>query len=110
MSGLTNMKRSKKERKNAEVAFDEPQFPFGLSITLDDESLSKLGIKALPAVGEQMIVVGVGPVESVSQNERSGSKRNRSVTIQLEQLEVGAVDDDSINSAEDAVSAAIKDV
>ncbi len=110
--GLKSMKRTKKDRENSDHAgaIGESKFPFGLSINLDDESLSKLGMTKLPAVGEEMIVAGVGKVESVS--ERSDSNRkSRNVTIQLEQLEVGPLKaGKSIKTATDAVTEAIKDV
>lgn len=108
LHSLVSMKRTKKDKKhNSDHAIGtEESFPFGLSISLDDESLTKLGIKELPAVGKVMIVVGVGKVESVSKssNERRVS---RNVTIQLEKLEVRPFKKDT---AEDAVSAAIKEV
>ena len=108
LHGLVSMKRTKKDKTNTDHAIDESKFPYGLSISLDDESLSKLGIKTLPPVGEAMIVVGIGKVESVS--ERSDQRRSsRNVTIQLEELEVGAVEDGSAKTAEDAVTEAIKD-
>lgn len=112
LHGLVSMKRTKKDRKkhNSEHAIgDESKFPFGLSISLDDESLEKLGIKTLPKVGEAMIVAGVGKVESVS--ERSTARNSsRNVTIQLERMEVGPLAGGKAKTAEDAVSEAIKDV
>ena len=109
--GLVNMKRTKKDRKNSDHAISSDEdFPFGLSISLDDESLAKLGIKTLPEVGEEMIVAGVGKVQSVSERSEA-NRKSRNVTIQLEQLEVGPLKADTKpQTAEDAVSAAIKDV
>ncbi len=108
LHGLVSMKRTKKDKKreNTDHAIGENSFPFGLTVSLDDESLTKLGIKDLPAVGTEMIVVGVGKVESVSKssNERRVS---RNVSIQLEKLEVRPF---KKATAEDAVSAAIKEV
>lgn len=113
LHNLVSMKRTKKDRKHNSdhVISEESQFPFGLSITLDDESLTKLGIKTLPSVGEVMIVVGIGKVESVS--ERSDQRKStRSVSIQLEKLEVAPFADKTIKTiktAVDAVSAGIKE-
>lgn len=111
LHGLVSMKRTKKDKKrhNSDHAVgSEESFPHGLTLFLDDESLTKLGIKELPAVGKEMIVVGVGKVESVSKSERSGSRGvDRNVSIQLEKLEVGPF---KAETAEDAVSAAIKEV
>ena len=106
---LVSMKRTKqdKKRNSAECAIeDRDDFPYGLAVSLDDESLAKLGMKTLPGVGEAFIVVGVGKVKSVSENSNS-NRTNRNVTIQLEKLEVGPL---KKASATDAVSAAIKDV
>jgi hypothetical protein len=75
-----------------------------LTVSLDDESLKKLGIKTLPKVGAQMKVVGVGSVESVSQHDGPHSK-NRNVAIQLEKLSV-----EPAKSAKDMVDEAIQDV
>ena len=112
MSGhLIDMRRSKKERKSAEAAVsnDQPAIPYGLSITLDDESLDKLGFKKLPAVGDRMVVAAIGRVESVS--ERTDAREtDRDVRIQLEKLDVSPVPARKVKTAEDAVSEAIKDV
>jgi hypothetical protein len=109
------MKRTKQDRKRNrdECAIsDQESFPYGLRISLDDESLSKLGIKELPGVGEAYIVVGVGKVSSVSENSNE-RRTNRNVSIQLEKLEVGPLKSGKlgpIKTAEDAVTAAIKEV
>ncbi len=106
---LVNMRRSKKERKSAEKAMDEqPAVPWGLSITLDDESLDKLGFKKLPDVGDRMVVAAIGTVKPVS--ERSSERdKNRDVSIELDKLDVSPVPPRKVNTAEDAVSEAIKD-
>jgi len=109
LHGLVSMKRTKQDKKraNAEHTVGEEAFPFGLTISLDDDSLTKLGIDELPAVGEEWIVVGIGKIDSVSKNERDNSRGvNRNVSIQLQKLEVGPLE---AKTATDAVSAAIKE-
>ena len=106
---LVSMKRTKadKKRNRAENSIDDNEsFPFGLAISLDDESLTKLGIKELPPVGEAYIVVGVGKVESVRQSSDT-RRESRNMNIQLEKLEVRPLK--ISGTAVDAVSAAIKD-
>ncbi len=114
LHNLVSMKRTKKDKKshNSDHAVGtEEDFPFGLAVSLDDESLTKLGIKELPPVGEVMIVVGIGKVESVS--ERSDERRvSRNVRIQLEKLEVGPLKAGKLGTkatAVDAVSKGIKE-
>ena len=106
---LVNMARSKKERKREArelaVEGDQSKFPWGLSITLDDESLTKLGIKKLPDVGDKMSLTAVASVESVSEN-KNVNRKNRDVRLQIEKLEVKRGE---FKSAVDAVDAAMKD-
>ena len=107
---LVNMRRSKKERKQShETAFEEPAIPFGLSITLDDESLDRLGFKDLPDVGDRMVVAAIGTVKSVSQHDSKRNK-NRDVSIELDKLDVSPVPARKIKSAEDAIGEAIKEI
>ena len=108
---LTDMKRSKKERKaaDAEVSSGQPAIPYGLRINLDDESLKKLGFKTLPAVGDRMVVAAIGTVDSVSEHD-STRRKNRDVSIELDKLDVSPVPARKVKTAEDAVSEAIKDV
>lgn len=108
---LVSMKLSKKDAEEEfEVkAEDRPRFPHGLTLRLDDDSLKKLGITKLPSVGDEMIVVGIGRIQSSHENRRQ-SGVERSVSIQLEQLEVGPVDDKNTDhTAVDAVSRAVKE-
>ena len=107
---LTDMrlpKRSKNTDHEVATDTDELRFPFGLQIDLDDESLRKLNISNLPEAGAQFIVVGVGPVTQVRQTDGKRGK-DRSLTIQLQKLEVGPVKTGEIKNVVDAVSAGIK--
>ncbi len=104
---LISMARTQKERKldKAQPVGESPKFPYGLSISLDDESLDKLGIKNLPKVGDFVRLDAVGRIESISQSSHTNST-NRSVSIQIEKL---AVKRGRFKSATDAVDAAVKD-
>lgn len=110
MSHLTDMKLPKrKKNSHAEVACDspdEPRYPYGLEINLDNDALDRLGLE-LPEAGERFIVLGVGPVTQVRQSDNKRGK-DRSLTIQLQKIEVGPVATGKIKNAVDAVSAGIK--
>ena len=108
MTRLVSMKMSKKQSKG-EFAIAEtegPRFPHGLSIHLNGDSMKKLGFTELPAVGTEMIVVGVGKIASASENRRQNGI-DRDMSIQLERIEVEPLNEDT---AADAVTKAIKDV
>ncbi|MCB7130173.1 MAG: hypothetical protein J3T61_11615 [Candidatus Brocadiales bacterium] len=104
---LVSMKRTKKDKRDDRAeSVDENNFPYGLTISLDDESLTKLGIKELPPVGEAKIIVAVGRVSSVSENSNE-RRTHRNMSIQIEKIEIAPL---KKGTATDAVSAAIKDV
>jgi hypothetical protein len=102
---LTDMKMSKKEakREHAIEARDEPRYPYGLTLNLDKNVLDKLGIDKLPEVGDEMIVAGIGVIESAHEHSRQSGK-DRSVSIQLQKLEVGPLKEpDAVDAVSDAI-------
>jgi len=58
-----------------------PQYPYGLQVRLDEESIKKLGIQ-LPAVGDKMKLVAVAEVYSVS-DHKSVYGQNRAIELQI---------------------------
>lgn len=85
MADLKSMKVTKAERearyKDAETSAigDAPSYPYGLSISLEDEALEKLGLSDLPAVGTKMLLIAEVEVTScsVSENEYTKGKQKR---------------------------------
>lgn len=75
---MINMQLTKAEAKEecgvASADYDLPRFPYGLSISLDDEVLEKLGIKDLPKVGAVMLLQAQVTVTSVSSRATQDSK------------------------------------
>lgn len=86
---LVSMKLDAKEQKKlmspSLAEGDRPLYPWGLSISLDSDTLDKLGIKTLPEVGDSYMLVAMVDVTSTSSNESEGGK-NRSVGLQLTDL------------------------
>lgn len=107
---LIDMKMSKKDakRESSVEADDGPRFPHGLTIHLDDDSMKKLGFDSLPDVGEQFIVAGVGPVQNANESKRQKGV-DRSMSIQLQKIEIGPVDGDDEDSLSAAIDSAIED-
>jgi hypothetical protein len=83
---LVDMKLDPKEqKKEADLAYDPPAYPWGLSISLDDEALEKLGMTELPDVGDTMTLTARVCCTSVSASANENGQR-RSVSFQIEAL------------------------
>lgn len=78
---LISMKvANQSEPKETEI--DKPEYPYGLSINLDNESLKKLGMEELPQVGDTMMVMAKVEVRSVSSYDTTeGDDKNVSLQI-----------------------------
>jgi hypothetical protein len=63
-------------------------YPWGLSLHLEGDSLDKLGMKQLPAIGAEMHVMAVVKVTSVNQSAREGQDENRSVGLQVTKMQM----------------------
>lgn len=91
---MIDMKLTPKPKKGdtmlgAEVTMDQPEYPYGLQIRLDNESLKKLGIGELPVIDAEFKLVALVCVTSVSAHESQGSDEpHRSVELQIEQMEL----------------------
>lgn len=69
-----------------------PTYPYGLCISLDEETLEKLGMDGeLPAVGEVMQFTAMAKVTSASQSEheRSGGSKEQCCRIELQITDMG---------------------
>lgn len=90
--GLVNMKLSAEEAQEqygSSPVSDAPEYPYGLSITLDEEGLAKLGMPALPQVGQKMMITARVEVQSVRQYDTKGGEKEQSVTLQITDMEMG---------------------
>ena len=84
---LTNMARTKKESKKEETSeYIEDKYPWGLSINLDQDSLEKLGIKDLPAVGESIKLEAKVDVVEISECDSANGGTKRSMSLQITDL------------------------
>jgi hypothetical protein len=82
---MVSMKMSPAERSapgSPTSILDAPSYPYGLAISLDNGTLKKLGIKDLPEVGEELMLMATVKVTSVSSSEgEGGSQKNVSLQI-----------------------------
>lgn len=103
---LVSMKNTKKEQKKSSGAMvssdsNGDPHPYGLTLSLEDDSLTKLGIDTLPKVGATVEVRGRAKVESVSQNESGTSGVSRSVRLQITDMCLEDANEDSEGDDED---------
>lgn len=87
---LNDMRVTDEEKKAREVRCgmrcdgdDGPDYPWGLSINLDQDSMRKLGMTEMPKLGEIMHLEAVAKITSLSENSSEGSDDSRNVTLQI---------------------------
>lgn len=82
---LQNMKRNRTGIADDETMLTakKEEYPYGLRISLDDESIAKLGISKLPEVGLEMYLGATVKVVEVSENELHGENKERRVELQI---------------------------
>jgi hypothetical protein len=86
---MKDMKRTKAERKSSESPMNSSvkgdEYPYGLEVHLDHESLGKLGMHTLPKVGAKLRLYAHAHVTSVEERSTEG-KKHRSVRLQLRKM------------------------
>ncbi|MBN9642931.1 MAG: hypothetical protein J0I68_30680 [Achromobacter sp.] len=88
---LIDMKLSPEEAKEGECCVSSespdgsPKYPWGLSISLDDVTLRKLGMTELPEVGRQMRLMAAVEVCGTSQHANQDGT-DRCVSLQITQM------------------------
>ena len=90
---LVSMKRApEKKAKKSDMCCSMPcsasEYPWGLSINLENESLDKLGMEDLPKVGDIVKIVAEAKVESVSSRSDKDTKNNRTVSLQIVKMAI----------------------
>lgn len=91
---MTDMKRSKKERKEESEGMGhkigEDDYPYGLSIRLDHHGLKKLGLHegAMPKVGSKLTLHAHAHVKSAGESHHEGGKPNRHLELELRHMNI----------------------
>lgn len=94
---MKNMALTKEERKSTTdvtSASETPKYPWGLGISLDELSLTKLGAKELPTPGMKLTLEAIVVVESVREEETVDGGSNRNVSLQITDMSLGENPDD----------------
>lgn len=90
---MINLRMTKKEATDQLGAVpadpkDAPLYPYGTSLRLDDETLLKLGLSELPAVGAKFTLHAVVEVTGVRSSQRQG-EQDSSLDLQVTDMELG---------------------
>jgi hypothetical protein len=92
---LVSMKVSAADQRKRETVMSKPsenEYPYGLQLHLDTETLDKLGAD-LPEVETEVVIMAKAKVTSVSSSEGAHGA-SRSMTIQITQLGLAPAGDD----------------
>ncbi len=105
MATLINMENTAEEAKQQvdPSMVKGPKYPWGLTISLDDDSLKKLGIDTLPEVGTAVMVVAKATVASVSARQSEGGENYRCLDLQLTDMQVSGTQKDRMGRATEAL-------
>lgn len=90
---LVNMKMSPEEAKEEYGVPDTgnaPEYPYGLTLSLCDESMAQLGMTSLPAVGSKVMITAMATVTSTSSDSRQDGDTEQRVGLQITDMEVKA--------------------
>ena len=103
-AALVDMKLDKSEQKRlAEptVAAEAPEYPYGLEIQLQEDSIEKLGIKNLPKPGDKFRLYSEVVTVDVGSNANVSGKKRAHLTLQITAMVLAPAKDDK--SASDAL-------
>lgn len=86
---MKNMKISKDENVKMEeqCCIAEQDYPYGLSVSLEEDSIQKLGIDKLPEIGQKFALNAIVEVTSIS-DYQSQENRNRCIRLQITDMEL----------------------
>lgn len=99
---LTDLSLSAEEAKESMLGYasakleDAPKYPYGLCIELGKESMAKLGMSSLPAVGSEMMIMAKVKVSSVSSREEQGGAES-CVGLQITAMEIQGAEKSAVD-------------
>ncbi len=93
---ITKADREKREKAWSEPKAEMPEYPYGMRIQLDHETLKKLGIDELPAVGSYLALEARVCVRETAENDDiyNGGDKRRSMTVQIEKMALESAGDE----------------
>lgn len=101
MASLINMETTPAEAQEytQPTIADAPKYPWGLCITLNDDSLEKLGVKSLPPIDTEVTIVAKACVARTSENQTQGGDSCSSMDLQITDMQIDGLDADVFGRA-----------
>lgn len=101
MASLINMENTQQQATEqvSPSADKGPKYPWGLQISLNDDSLEKLGVTALPAVGTEVTIVAKATVAATREYSTEGSGSEASMDLQITDMQLDGLDQDLLGRA-----------
>jgi len=101
---LIDMKNTVKTKDSSLVSpVENDEYPYGLRIRLDNDTLKKLGITELPAIDSEHKLVALVCVVGLNMNESAGEgEPYRSVELQIEQMALAPAKEEAGESKDPA--------
>lgn len=87
MRNLSLSEKEKNEGAGHSIVADSPKYPYGLSLSLDPETVKKLELGVVQ-VGQKMMALCMVEVTRVSSESTWGDSKELSVTLQITDMEV----------------------
>lgn len=98
---LKSMKLSEQDKKDNSVdsVIEQPSYPYGLKIHLDEDAYEKLGLPEVPKVGSKFTMLAMVTVVDVHQSEKGDDRKYTTVGLQITDM---ALDKGEKEKAKDA--------
>ncbi len=91
MAMISMKQEPEREEAPGEIEYEEPMYPYGLCLRLEQDQMEKLSITTLPSVGTEMTITAKVFVKGTSAYETQGGK-DMSMDLQITDMEIGASD------------------
>lgn len=101
MQSLINMETTPAEAQEytTPTVADAPKYPWGLCLTLNDDSLDKLGVKTLPPVDTEVTIIAKAVVSRISENQTQGGESCASMDLQITDMQLQLPETDLLGRA-----------
>lgn len=100
---MKDMSISEKEKKDGSVKSvleNNPDYPYGLKITLEPDSYEKLGLKEPPDIGEKFMMLASVEVCSLYSDKSYGDKPRISMGLQIQAMDLRSKEEESEEKSE----------